>query len=141
MCGASNRDSLRDRAVNHLLEKLSTSGRLTAREKATLERLTGIDDEVFTDHRMITALDVVTRVSRLLSHGITVVCNLEDSMGRVGQDVARAVDTDGKKVLHLVDGTKFSLEDRFLYDLVFSLPHLRFHLESGHEFYEPAKIK
>jgi hypothetical protein len=134
-------NTLRDTAVNFLLDKISDKKGLTRQERQFLSMYQSLSDSEFKDYRLVTNTDAVAAVSRMLELGIDVTCNLRDRCGAIGANVSGARMEGPRAMLVLSGHTEIEIGANHLYDLYFSTQVFGYSLESDHEFYELAPIK
>ena len=134
-------ETLKDRAMNRILEKISGNRPLTERERYFLSVQQLIPDSALVDYMLVTSTDVARRISEALELGVEVACNLRDRDGAIGAKVLSSKVMGGKSEIEVRGHGRMELRQNCLYDLRFSTTHLRYSLESDHEYYELAPVK
>lgn len=133
--------SLKEQAMDKILDKMSTGRGLTPNEAAFMAVQGPIPDSDLRDFMLVSSFEACTRVASLLDHGLRVTCNLRDRDGVIGDDVVSSSVTGDRSTITLAGRLTIELLPSFLYDLTFSMRDFRYSLESDHEFYELAPIK
>jgi hypothetical protein len=139
--GSKSVSSVKERALNHILDMISSGRGLRAVEKHFLDIQQSIPDSEMKDHMMVSSVEAGHRVSSILGLGIGVTCNLRDRDGMMGADVLSSEVLGDIARLTLSGHTTVDLLPSLLYDLTFSVRDFRYSLESGQEFFELATIK
>jgi hypothetical protein len=136
-----SKETLKDKAVNRILEKISDNQPLTTREKGFLNLQQSIPDHDLVEYMLVTPTEVVNKISDILDMGVEIVCNLRDRDGVMGAKVLSGELNEGRPLIEVTGHGKIELRQNCLYDLRFSTKHLRYSLESDHEFYELVPVK
>lgn len=139
--GTNSPVPLAERAVNHVLDKVSSGRRLTPRERAFMEIVKSHPHLDMVDHMLVSNTQAARKVTQMLDLGIGVVCNLRDRDGKMGAPVLSA-EVDGEHARIAIEGHLIlDLKPSMLYDLTFSTSDFRYSLESDHEYYELAPLR
>lgn len=90
------------------------------------------------DFMMLSKNVAVDKISRLLRQNRKVICELKDRDGKIGQliiDIDNNIQEDFCQLL-LKDRTKYRLEDKFLYNIIWNPVKNQHSLEEGGEYFE-----
>lgn len=95
------------------------------------------------DYMMISKNTVFRKVKNLLEKDKTVICNLTDRYGKIGQPIVDITSnfTNGICVIKVKSGIEKKLHDRYLYNIIYSVKKNKYSLEEHDEYYEKIESK
>lgn len=132
--------SLKTKQMNFILEKLSSKGKITQKEKSFLDSYERLSDKDFGEFSMLTSNEAESKIEYLIHNNIDVICNICDELGPLGHKINDIVGEDGSKILILEKNYTLELRDNCFYDLKYDIKKIRFSLESNNEYYELIPI-
>lgn len=108
------------------------------------ERFSYLSNDLFDkDYMMISKNTVFKKVKNLLENDKTVICNLTDRYGKIGQpitDISNNFESDSCQIIMKGD-IKHNLYDRYLYNIIYNIKKDRYSLEEHDEYYEKIESK
>lgn len=133
------KESSSDVGLNRILDKISKRLDITDGEKKFLDNFGNVEDR---DYVMISKDSMVNVVNNLIKSGRVVICNLHDRDGIVGLEISSIVNDfqDEKCKIHLKNKSVFTVEDRFLYSIIYDIDESLYSLEYHSEYYEKVPI-
>lgn len=132
--------SLKTKQLNAILDKLSSKGKITQKEKSFLDSFDSISDKDFGEFSMLTSKEAECKVEYLIHNNIDVICNICDDMGPMGYKIIDIAEDNGSKILILEKKSTLELRDNCFYDLKYDIKKILFSLESNNEYYELIPI-
>lgn len=131
-------ESLKEIEMSRILEKINKKEKLTDRENRFLKlyNQTKLDDTK--DFMLISKNVVYSKVNNLLQRGKTVICDLTDRYGKIGEvitDIENNIEEDSCQLI-LKNGDIKKLHDRYLYNLIYNNKRSKYSLQEHGEFYE-----
>lgn len=136
------KESVKEAELNRILDKISDGKNLDDREQSFLNLYNTIKDRDIQDYVLLTKQSVSERLQELIDSGATIVCNLVDRNGPIGLKILdQKSDWNADKVmLHLDKGEQFSLDDKFLYNII-NKGGNKWSLEAHSEYFEKIPVK
>lgn len=135
--------SLKEIQMDKILQKISKKSKLTDKEKRFLDLYNHTSDKENKDYMMVSKNTVFKKIKYLLSEGKTVICNLTDRDGKIGQpitDISNNFESDSCQIIMKGD-IKHNLYDRYLYNIIYNIKKDRYSLEEHDEYYEKIEAK
>lgn len=132
--------SLKAKQMDFILEKLSSKGKITQKEKFFLDSYERLSDKDFGEFSMLTSNEAESKIEYLIHNNIDIICNICDELGPLGYRINDIVEESGSKILILEKNHTLELKDNCFYDLKYDIQKIRFSLESNNEYYELIPI-
>ncbi len=136
---SSINESVKELSLNNILDKISMRIDLTNGERNFLDNYGKFDDR---DYHMISMEAVINIIQRLSKSGRRIFCNLHDRNGLIGLEILD-IDNDFREdicTLHLKGGENFTLDDRFLYNIIWDIDNETYSLEEHSEYFEKIPV-
>lgn len=126
--------------MKKIIEKISEIYNKTIKSKkmSTIIENHNVEMYVDKDYMLLSKNVTCKRVNGLLEDHRPVICNLTDRNGKIGQvivDIAIEVGTN-KCYVEVIDGNKYYLYDRYLYNIIYKMDNDKYSLEEHDEYYE-----
>jgi predicted RNA-binding protein with RPS1 domain len=95
------------------------------------------------DYMFMSKNTTFDKIKKLLSNGKVVICDIHDRNGKIGLKIKSIENNfeNEKCDMTMTNDEKYSLEDRFLYNLVFNQKRGEYSLQTQDEFYEKIPVK
>jgi len=134
-------ESIKEIELNRILDKISNNKKLDSKEQSFLDLYNSLKDRDMQDYVLLSKQSTFERIKDLIDSGATVICNLSDREGPIGLKIIDMFyNWDAEKViLNLDKGAKFTLDDRFLYNII-SKGNNKWSLEAHDEYFEKLPI-
>ena len=134
-------ESIKEIELNRILDKISNNKKLDSKEQSFLDLYNSLKDRDIQDYVLLSKQSTFERIKELIDSGATVICNLSDREGPIGLKIIDMFyNWDAEKViLNLDKGAKFTLDDRFLYNII-SKGNNKWSLEAHDEYFEKLPI-
>lgn len=134
-------ESIKEIELNRILDKISNNKKLDSKEQSFLDLYNSLKDRDMQDYVLLSKQSTFERIKELIDSGATVICNLSDREGPIGLKIIDMFyNWDAEKViLNLDKGAKFTLDDRFLYNII-SKGNNKWSLEAHDEYFEKLPI-
>lgn len=131
-------ESVKEIELNRILDKISNGKKLSKKEISFLNLYQITRSEDIKDFMYLSKNDTHFKIKDLLNREIKVICDLCDQDGKIGLPIIETDNffEDEKSTLHLKDGSKFYLEDKFLYNLIFNSKKEYYSLQEQDEYFE-----
>lgn len=135
-------ESLKDKELNRILDKISSGETLSEIEKRFLSNYGAIPDEFYQDFSFLTKNDVFDRIKEMLETGRKVVCDLTDRDGKIGVEIESVNNYIDSEFCHLIlkNNQRVDLKDSYLYNIIFNPKKDEYSLQIQDEFYEKLPI-
>lgn len=130
-------ESIKEIEMNRILEKISKKSTLSKREKNFLE-LYSLSKDEDKDLMYLSKNTVYKKVKDFLQKGKTVICDLHDRDGKIGQVIKDVLNNFEEETCDLIlkDGNKHKLHDKFLYNLIYNIKKDHYSLQEQDEYFE-----
>ena len=134
-------ESIKEIELDRILDKISSKKKLDNREQSFLDLYNTIKDRDMQDYLLLSKQSTFEKIKELIDSDDTVICNLYDREGPIGLKIIDMIyDWDSEKViLNLEKGSKFTLDDKFLYNVI-NKGNKKWSLEAHDEYYELSVI-
>lgn len=131
-------ESLKDIELNRILDKIGRKKKLSERESNFLDLYQSTREDEMKDFMLLSKNSTYTKLKDLLENDKRVICNLEDNNGRFGLSIT-SIENDFEEdncIISMRGNEKHSLEDRFLYNIIYNTKKNEYSLESQDEYFE-----
>jgi hypothetical protein len=137
------RESVKEMELNRILDKISKKKVLDNRESNFLNLYNTTTDDDMKDYMFMSKNTTFDKIKKLLSNGKVVICDIHDRNGKIGLKIKSIENNfeNEKCDMTMTNDEKYSLEDRFLYNLVFNQKRGEYSLQTQDEFYEKIPVK
>ncbi len=135
------KESAKEMELNRILDKISGSENLSDKEKGFLDLYNSIKDKDVQDYVLLSRQTVSEKIAELIDNNAIIICNLADRNGPIGLKIINLNSNwDSEKVMLALDkGEKYSLDDKFLYNLI-NTGNNKWSLEAHDEYFEKLPI-
>lgn len=136
-------ESLKEIEMNKILDKISRKKTLSKREKNFLELYNETSEDDTKDYMMLSKNVAYKRVKQLLDRQKKVICDLHDRDGKIGLQIIE-IDNDVEKEfceMKIKDGSIVKLQDKFLYNIIYSIKKDNYSLIEQDEYFEKIEHK
>lgn len=130
--------SIKEIELDRILDKISNQKKLSKKEINFLNLYQETREEDIKDYMYLSKNMTSFKVKEFLDNGIKVICDLCDKDGKIGLRILK-IDNDHdeeKSTLTLKDNSKFYLEDKFLYNLIYMKKRGEYSLQEQDEYFE-----
>jgi hypothetical protein len=137
-------ESLKELEMNRILDKISRKVKLTDRERGFLELYNStVNKPEDKDWMMLSKSATSTKVKELIESKRKVICDLHDRNGKIGLQIIDVIDSieDEFSVLELKGEEKHKLQDKFLYNLIYSVKKNEYSLQEHDEYFEKLTVE
>ena len=131
-------ESLREIELNRILDKIGKKKKLSERERNFLDLYQSTREDEMKDFMLLSKNATYAKVKDLLENDKRVICNLEDNNGKFGLLIT-SIENDFEEdncIIYMRGGEKHSLEDRYLYNIIYNIKKDEYSLESQDEYFE-----
>lgn len=137
------KESLKEMEVNKILEKVSKKKPLSTKERNFLDLYQITREEDIKDYLYLNKNFVFKKILELLEKGKTIICDLHDRDGKIGQIITGIENNfeDETCVITMKNGDKHKLHDKFLYNLIYSVQKDVYSLQEQDEYFEKIEAK
>ena len=131
-------ESLREIELNRILDKIGKKKKLSERERNFLDLYQSTREDEMKDFMLLSKNATYAKVKDLLENDKRIVCNLEDNNGRFGLLIISIENDfeDDDCIISMRGNEKHSLEDRYLYNIIYNEKKDEYSLESQDEYFE-----
>ncbi len=136
-------ESLKEIEMNRILDKISKKSKLTERERSFLELYNStVNKEEDKDWMMLSKSATSTKVKDLIKSNRKVICDLHDRNGRIGLQILEVIDNieDDFSTILMKGEEKHKLQDKFLYNLIYSVKKNEYSLQEHDEYFEKLTV-
>lgn len=136
-------ESLKEIEMNRILDKISRKVKLTEREKGFLELYNStVNKPEDKDWMMLSKSATSTKVKELIDSNRKVICDLHDRNGKIGIRIVDVIDGIEEEfaTLILMGEEKHNLQDKFLYNLIYSVKKNEYSLQEHDEYFEKLTV-
>ena len=131
-------ESLREIELNRILDKIGKKKKLSERERNFLDLYQSTREDEMKDFMLLSKNSTFTKVKDLLENYKRIICNLEDNNGKFGLLITN-IENDFEEdncIISMRGNEKHTLEDRFLYNIIYNIKKDEYSLESQDEYFE-----
>jgi len=131
-------ESLREIELNRILDKIGKKNKLSERERNFLDLYQATREDEMKDFMLLSKNATYAKIKDLLENNKKVICNLEDNNGKFGL-VIISIENDFDEdncIIYMRGNEKHTLEDRFLYNIIYNTKKDEYSLESQDEYFE-----
>lgn len=129
--------------MNRILDKIYRKVNLTDREKGFLELYNHtVNNSEDKDWMMLSKSATSTKVKELIELDRKVICDLHDRNGKIGLQILNIVDdieSDFSTII-MKGEEKHKLQDKFLYNLIYSVKKNQYSLQEHDEYFEKLTV-
>jgi hypothetical protein len=136
-------ESLKEIEMNRILDKISKKSKLTERERSFLELYNStVNKEEDKDWMMLSKSAASTKVKELIKSNRKVICDLHDRNGKIGLQILEIIDNieDDFSTILMKGEEKHKLQDKFLYNLIYSVKKNEYSLQEHDEYFEKLTV-
>jgi hypothetical protein len=129
--------------MNRILDKISKKSKLTERERSFLELYNStVNKEEDKDWMMLSKSAASTKVKELIKSNRKVICDLHDRNGKIGLQILEIIDNieDDFSTILMKGEEKHKLQDKFLYNLIYSVKKNQYSLQEHDEYFEKLTV-
>jgi hypothetical protein len=132
------KDSILDVELNDILEKINKGEKLSLLDIDFIQNFNSFDLKEFMDYSHLSKNQVVEKIELLLKKSKTVICDLNDKYGKIGEEIKEIKNSfeDGYATLTFKNRETFQILDSFLYKITFDIKKNIYTLDSSGEYYE-----
>ena len=136
-------ESIKEIEANRILDKIGSGKVLSEKEISFLNLYQHTKEDYMRDFMYLSKNSTYYRVDDLLKSDRTVICNLHDRQGRFGIKIVgiENVFEDDSCTITMKGGEKHSLDDRFLYNLIYNIKKDEYSLQEQDEYFEKIEAK
>jgi hypothetical protein len=130
--------SIKEIELDRILDKISNLKKLTKKEISFLNLYQETREEEVKDYMYLSKNSTSFKIREFLDNGVKVICDLTDRDGKISLrilDIENDHDED-KSILTLKDNSKYYLEDKFLYNLIYMKKRGEYSLQEQDEYFE-----
>ena len=131
-------ESLREIELNRILDKIGKKKKLSERERNFLDLYQSTREDEMKDFMLLSKNATYAKVKDLLENDKRIICNLEDNNGKFGLLIT-SIENDFEEdncIISMRGNEKHTLEDRFLYNIIYNTKKDEYSLESQDEYFE-----
>jgi hypothetical protein len=131
-------ESLREIELNRILDKIGKKKKLSIRERDFLDLYQATREDEMKDFMLLSKNATFAKIKDLLENDKKIICNLEDNNGRFGLLITN-IENDFEEdncIISMRGNEKHTLEDRFLYNIIYNIKKDEYSLESQDEYFE-----
>lgn len=131
-------ESLREIELNRILDKIGKKKKLSERERNFLDLYQLTREDEMKDFMLLSKNATYAKIKDLLENNRKVICNLEDNNGKFGLLITN-IENDFEEdncIISMRGNEKHTLEDRFLYNIIYNAKKDEYSLESQDEYFE-----
>lgn len=136
-------ESLKEIELNRILDKISRKKKLTERERNFLDLYQTTNEEEMKDLMLLSKNSACNRIGSMIDSGKKVICDLCDRDGRIGLQILE-VENDNEEdscTIRMRGGTIHSLDERFLYNIIYNKKKDSYSLQEHDEYHEKIEAK
>jgi hypothetical protein len=129
--------------MNRILDKIYRKVNLTDREKGFLELYNHtVNNSEDKDWMMLSKSATSTKVKELIELDRKVICDLHDRNGKIGLQILNIVDDieSDFSIIIMKGEEKHKLQDKFLYNLIYSVKKNQYSLQEHDEYFEKLTV-
>lgn len=136
-------ESVKEIELNRILDKVSKKQNLQDKEKKFLDLYSTTTEEDMKDYMYLSKNDAYSKVKDIIESGKIIICDIYDKNGKIGLKITDIENdfTDESCVVTMKGGETHKLEDRFLYNIIYSSSKDEYSLQTQEEFFEKIPVK
>lgn len=137
-------ESLKEIEMNRILDKISRKVKLTERERGFLELYNStVNKPEDKDWMMLSKSVTSAKVKELIDSNRKVICDLHDRNGKIGLRIVDVIDGIEEEFATLIlkGEEKHKLQDKFLYNLIYSVKKNEYSLQEHDEYFEKLTVE
>ena len=136
-------ESVKEIELNRILDKVSKKQNLQDKEKKFLDLYSTTTEEDMKDYMYLSKNDAYSKVKDIIESGKIIICDIYDKNGKIGLKITGIENdfTDESCVVTMKGGETHKLEDRFLYNIIYSSSKDEYSLQTQEEFFEKIPVK
>jgi hypothetical protein len=130
--------SIKEIELDRILDKISNLKKLTKKEINFLNLYQETREEDVKDYMYLSKNSTSFKIREFLDNGVKVICDLSDRDGKISLrilDIENDYDEE-KSILTLKDNSKYYLDDKFLYNLIYIKKRGEYSLQEQDEYFE-----
>jgi hypothetical protein len=131
-------ESLREIELNRILDKIGKKKKLSKRESDFLDLYQATREDEMKDFMLLSKNATFAKIKDILEKDKKIICNLEDNNGKFGLLITN-IENDFEEdncIISMRGNEKHTLEDRFLYNIIYDIKKDEYSLESQDEYFE-----
>lgn len=134
------KETLKDRYLNQILEKIGMGKDITKGEREYLENF---DSNNFNPEDMshLSNSQLIFKIEELLKNGSIIYCDLCDRDGKIGIKIQKTEYINEDCYLILKNNEKVKLQDNLLYNIYYIVKENKYSIQQQDEYYEKVSIK
>ena len=129
--------------MNRILDKIYRQVNLTDRERGFLELYNyTVNKPEDKDWMMLSKSATSTKIKELIELNRKVICDLHDRNGKIGLQILNIVDDieSDFSIIIMKGEEKHKLQDKFLYNLIYSVKKNEYSLQEHDEYFEKLTV-
>lgn len=129
--------------MNRILDKIYRKVNLTDRERGFLELYNyTVNKPEDKDWMMLSKSATSTKIKELIELNRKVICDLHDRNGKIGLQILNIVDDieSDFSIIIMKGEEKHKLQDKFLYNLIYSVKKNEYSLQEHDEYFEKLTV-
>lgn len=129
--------------MNRILDKIYRKVNLTDRERGFLELYNyTVNKPEDKDWMMLSKSATSTKIKELIELDRKVICDLHDRNGKIGLQILNIVDDieSDFSIIIMKGEEKHKLQDKFLYNLIYSVKKNQYSLQEHDEYFEKLTV-
>ena len=137
-------ESLKEIEMNRILDKIYRQVKLTDRERGFLELYNyTVNKPEDKDWMMLSKSATSTKIKELIELNRKVICDLHDRNGKIGLQILNIVDDieSDFSIIIMKGEEKHKLQDKFLYNLIYSVKKNEYSLQEHDEYFEKLTVE
>lgn len=130
--------------MNRILDKIYRQVNLTDRERGFLELYNyTVNKPEDKDWMMLSKSATSTKIKELIELNRKVICDLHDRNGKIGLQILNIVDDieSDFSIIIMKGEEKHKLQDKFLYNLIYSVKKNEYSLQEHDEYFEKLTVE
>jgi hypothetical protein len=131
-------ESIKEIELNRILDKINSKKKLSDKEISFLNLYQDTREEDMKDFMFLSKNSTYSRIKDLLDKNKKVICDLHDRDGKIGLRIINVENDfeDDECVLFLKGDETFTLEDKYLYNLIYNTKKDEYSLQEQDEYFE-----
>ena len=130
--------SIKEIELDRILDKITNLKKLNKKEINFLNLYQETREEDVKDYMYLSKNSTSFKIREFLDNGVKVICDLSDRDGKISLRILDIKNDYGeeKSILILKDNSKYYLEDKFLYNLIYMKKRGEYSLQEQDEYFE-----
>ena len=131
-------ESIKEIELNRILDKINVSKSLSDKEIKFLNLYQHTREEYMKDFMYLSKNSAYLRIEDLLNNNKTIICNLHDKDGKIGLKIMKIenIFEDDICTIFMKGNETHNLEDKFLYNIIYSTKKDEYSLQEQDEYFE-----